>query len=299
GGAHAYAHLWDNGKSATDELNHVLAVRKIAIANFSKDNIRSYEPYSVLEDVFVPLYFFHRYQTEGAVKLIGGLDYNYAVKGDGQLITQVITPEKQHEALASVLKTLSPEVLMIPEDKLSLFPPRASGYWRTRESFKSRMGVAFDALSASATASDMTLSLLLHPERVSRLIQQQAINNKQLGLEVMLDKLFNATVLKSQKGDYASEVQNTVNYTVLKHVMSLGSNTDALPQVRAIVQYKLKQLKSKLGQKKTKGIEVIYVQDYIEQIANYTKNPNKFEVIPSPKIPDGSPIGMTCFETHE
>ena len=64
GGAHALAHLWDNGKTASGELNNVLAVRKKAIDNFSIDNIRTNEPYSVLEDVFVPLYFFHRYQAD-------------------------------------------------------------------------------------------------------------------------------------------------------------------------------------------------------------------------------------------
>ncbi|MBT8272224.1 MAG: zinc-dependent metalloprotease, partial [Bacteroidia bacterium] len=91
GGAHALAHLWDNGESATDELKNVLAVRAKAMSNFSVDNIRTNEPYSVLEDVFVPLYFFHRYQTEAAVKLVGGLDYNYAVKGDGQFTTRAIS----------------------------------------------------------------------------------------------------------------------------------------------------------------------------------------------------------------
>ncbi len=81
GGAHASAHLWDNGKNAAEELERIMDVRQKAIENFSLDNIRTGEAFSVLEDVFVPLYFFHRYQTEAAVKLIGGLNYTYAVKG--------------------------------------------------------------------------------------------------------------------------------------------------------------------------------------------------------------------------
>jgi len=80
GSAHAYAHLWDNGESVADELNSLLEIRKNAIDKFSADNIKSKEPYSVLEDVFVPLYFLHRYQTEAVSKVIGGLDYNYAIK---------------------------------------------------------------------------------------------------------------------------------------------------------------------------------------------------------------------------
>src|SRR5690606_40417889 len=62
GGAHPLAHLWDNGSDPVEELKGMLEIRKRAIANFSVDNIRSGEAYSTLEDVFVPLYFFHRYQ---------------------------------------------------------------------------------------------------------------------------------------------------------------------------------------------------------------------------------------------
>ena len=111
GGAHALAHLWDNGKSASEELEHVLNIRALAISNFSKDNIRQGEPYSVLEDVFVPLYFFHRYQTEAATKIVGGLDYNYAVKGGGQALVEVIDVETQQDALDAILKTISAEAL--------------------------------------------------------------------------------------------------------------------------------------------------------------------------------------------
>ena len=57
GGAHVKAHLWDNGESASEELLDLLELRKTAIANFSEDNIRKGEPYSVLEDVFVSLVF--------------------------------------------------------------------------------------------------------------------------------------------------------------------------------------------------------------------------------------------------
>ena len=30
----------------------------------------------------------HRYQTEAVIKLIGGMDYNYSTRGDGQLIVK-------------------------------------------------------------------------------------------------------------------------------------------------------------------------------------------------------------------
>ncbi len=291
GGAHELAHLWDNGKSASEELENVLKVREVAIRNFSADNIRSNESYSILEDVFVPLYFFHRYQTEAAVKLIAGLDYNYAVKGDGQTIVESVASKKQKEALRQVLKTLSPEILAIPEDKLKLFPPRAFGYNRTRESFTGKTGVGFDALSVAATASDMSLSLLLHPERTSRLVQQKSLDQKQLGLLETLDELIKLSFMTKSKDRYSKEIQHTVRANVLKHLMNLSSDTRAYPQVNAIAYGKIVDLKSLLKSKTDDAADTMYNEYYLNQINRFLEKPSTFKALPSPKIPDGSPIG--------
>ena len=286
GGAHINAHLWDNGKNVTDELNAVLSLRKQAISNFSIDNIRTGEAMTVLEDVFVPLYFFHRYQTEAVVKRIGGLDYNYAVKGDTQLVVKTLEKKLQAEALDEVLKTLNAENLAIPERLLAQFPPRAFGYWRSRESFKSNTGVSFDALGAAATASDMTLGLLLNPERANRLIQQKALDSKNLGLVDVLDELMNETVKSSNKSDYLSEVQNTINFNVLKHVMNLSNHSKSIPQTKAIANAQLDNLKSQLSSKSD-----AVSKEMVRLIKRFQEHPEDFKVIPSPKIPDGSPIG--------
>ena len=224
GGAHATAHLWDNGKTAAEGLEDVLALRKQAIGNFSKDNIKSYEPYSVLEDVFVPLYFYHRYQTEAATKVIGGLDYNYAVKDGDEFTVKRIDAKEQRETLNVLLETLSAETLAIPKDKLELFPPRAFGYGRSRESFKGKTGVSFDPFSAANTASDMTLKFLLNPQRVNRLVLQQSLDSKQLSLEELLNSIIENSFNKSYNDTYLCETQYQINSNVLKYLMNLAVN---------------------------------------------------------------------------
>ena len=92
-----------------------MTIRKNAIENFSADNIKSSEPYSVLEDVFVPLYFFHRYQTEAVSKLIGGLDYNYATKGDNQTVVKRIDGKTERKALQTLLKTIDVNTIAVPK----------------------------------------------------------------------------------------------------------------------------------------------------------------------------------------
>ncbi|OUR90727.1 peptidase [Flavobacteriales bacterium 34_180_T64] len=284
GGAHGLAHLWDNGNSAAAELNNILKVRAQAIKNFSKENIKTGEPYTVLEDVFVPLYFFHRFQTEAASKLIGGLDYNYAVKGDGQLITKVIGVSDQKDALNSLLKTLTAVNLAIPIDKLELFPPRSFGYWRGRESFSSKTGVAFDPLSAASTASDMTLNLILHPQRANRLIQQKSLDSNQLGLEEVLQKLVVNSFGVKYEDAYLNEVHQMVNMNVLKYIMNLAVTENAFFQVNASAYNSILSIEKILG-------ESSYDMQYKRLIKQFNKNPEEFKLEKSPKIPDGSPIG--------
>ncbi|WP_136465318.1 zinc-dependent metalloprotease [Flagellimonas onchidii] len=291
GGAHALAHLWDNGKNASQELENVLKIRKKAIANFSMDNVRKGEPNSVLEDVFAPLYFFHRYQTEAVSKLIGGLDYNYAVKGDGQRTVFPISSATRENALQTILKTLDASEIAIPENKLELFPPRAIGYGRSRESFKGRTGVTFDALSAAETAADMTLGLLLHPERASRLIQQKSLDKNQIGLTQVLDELIENTILESNKNAYLNEVQQVINFRVLSHIMNLAASKQVHPQVNAIANEALRALKISLL---SNGRNLISAE-MVRLIDAFNKAPERFKTKQSPKIPDGSPIGMDCF----
>lgn len=289
GGAHALAHLWDNGKSASAELERVLKVRAKAISNFSKDNIRTDEPYSVLEDVFVPLYFFQRYQVEATSKVVGGLDYNYAVKGDDALISKSVDVLTQKEALNALMHAMSAETLAIPKDKLSLFPPRAYGYERTRESFSSQTGVAFDPLSAASTASDMTLKLLLNPQRANRLLQQHSLDNTQLSLADVLKTLVDNSFKKTYKDAYLNQVQQMINVNVLKYIMNLAVNDKAFFQVNAIANDALADISKTLYDKKNK--DMLYASQYSRLMSEFREHPEKFQMESAPKIPDGSPIG--------
>jgi hypothetical protein len=295
GSASASAHLWDNGGNIHDELYNLLKVRKTAIANFSVDNIKTNQPYSVLEDVFVPLYFFHRFQTEATVKLIGGLNYSYAVKDGNQKVVERVSGVTERIALQAVLKTIAVDEIAIPKEKLALFPPRAIGYGRTRESFKSKLGVSFDAFSAVETASEMSLSLLLHPQRLSRLIAHKSLEKRQLGLEELLDELITKTIKKNHEDSYYQELQNVINMEVLEQLFYVSTLKNQYKQVNAIVNFKLEEITSIVKNKKAFGTQKIYDDAMVKMIDRFMKNPTSFKKTSAPQIPDGSPIGSDKF----
>ena len=291
GGAHSLGHLWDNGESASVGLDDIIKARDKAITNFSEYNIQKNQPFSVLEDVFVPLYFLHRYQTEAAVKLIGGLEYNYATRGDNQTTVKEIKYLQQKNALNSVLKTVNATFLSIPKSKISLFPPRAFGYPRSRESFKSMMGVGFDPISIASTASDMTFSLLLHPERMNRLILQKSLNNSSLGISEVFDRLISYTFKVNNEDLYINEIQQTVNHKALEYLMNLVVSNDCLFQVKDAANKAIGSIEKLLSSKAYK--DFTYSSYYKDLIKNFKSNPEKYVMSKSLKIPDGSPIGSS------
>ncbi len=81
GSAHPKSHLWDNGPNAIDELNRLLKIRSIALSRFGENNIQMGAPMATLDEVLVPLYFLHRYQTEAASKVLGGNEYTICAAG--------------------------------------------------------------------------------------------------------------------------------------------------------------------------------------------------------------------------
>ncbi len=297
-GSHAYAHLWDNGDTAYSGLDKVIEIRKKAIQNFSENNAKKGTPNSVLEDIFVPLYFFHRYQTEATAKIIGGMDYNYSLVGDNQNEFHYLDKDTQLEALNSLIKTLSPSFLAIPKDKLKLFPPRAFGYPRTRESFKSNLGVAFDPFSVSETSADMTLSLILRPKRLNRLILQHSLNNSNLSLDDLYNFIFKRTILlktnnvPSIDDSYYEEVQHIVNVTLLKNLFKVINDSSTFSQVKNISNDYLTNITLELLSKKRKDYKLSkYSSYYIRMIKDFYENPEEYKIKESLKIPDGSPIG--------
>ena len=282
-GAHATSHLWDNGTNATEELDRIIEIRKVAMDQFGENNIPDGQPLSVLEDVFVPVYFSHRYQVEAASKIIGGMKYTYATKGDTDF--EYVSKKEQKEALKGLAKTLEPDFLKIPEDLLAKFPPRAYGYYRDRESFKSETGVAFDPVAAATTSADFTLDLILNPTRLNRVAQQEIYGNN-LELEDILTDLHSQVFENKNKGTYEELITNRLKELYLSKLLTLKFSERVNVNVKQEVLGNLTQITKELQSSKDETDQAL-----LEMIRTADKHPERFKETPVSKIPDGSPIG--------
>ena len=223
GGAHPLAHLWDNGRSAAEELRRLLSVRRAALEQFSERSIRIGAPLSELEDVLTPLYLLHRYQIEAAAKIVGGVDYSYAVRGDGRAPVSLLPPAMQADALDALLRTVDPAELTLPQRILDLIPPPSPGRRRGREHLPSRAGLAFDPVGAAEMAADLTFAMVFDGARAARLVDHHARAAEQPALGAVIDRVLAVTWRADPSPGLAGEVGRAIDFASLRRLMALAA----------------------------------------------------------------------------
>ena len=250
GGSSAYGHLWDNGVNPVEELKRMILVRNTAISNFNDECLESGESYAELEDLFVLLYYFHRYQSEATVKWIGGRIYNFGLKGESLPEAQWVSSANQREAVNVLLETISANFLAIPLEKLQSFPDRGAWQYRGRESFKSQSGPTFDPISAAQSATNFILQRMLHVDRVNRVFNQSLSDSNQLDMSEFLNLIIEKTLYQNHSDPYLNAIQQAVNKTVVIHLMRLAQTNTLHFQIRSIVNKSLLDYKKGIDKQK-------------------------------------------------
>ena len=275
-----------------------MEVRRIGLSQFGLGNIPAGTPLSVLEAKLLPLYLHHRYQLQAAVKSLGGVYYTYAVKmasgANPGTVQQIVSPDRQREALTAVLETVKVDALAIPIRILDLIPPRAFGYeGGTAELFSKRTDPTFDSIAAATIAADLAVSGLLEPHRAARLIEFHSLNNANPDFKEVVDALIGATWKgATTRVAYHAEIARAVQSLAVSRLMELAANADASPQVRAIATQALRELSAWLKVPASAGINAAHRSATREDIERFLTRPDatRKQTAP-PTTPPGDPIG--------
>jgi hypothetical protein len=293
GGLHPQAHLWDNGTDPVSGLQEVMKVRKVALAQFGEKNITAATPLAMLEDVLVPVYLYHRYQMEAVTKMVGGMYYTYALRGDGQVITRSLTKDEQSKALNAVIDCIDPTQLVLPERIVALIPPRPAGYEFTRELFKKRTGLAFDALVPAESAVQFPLSLLFNSERVSRM--QEYATNAGLSADEMIKLLLQKTWMAPRRTGMEKLIQLQTEQILLTYLLALSIDDNANFAAKSAAQLGIDNLK-KYIEPNRKATTDIQLQGHYILALERMKAPEKAKPSQITEMPPGAPIGSDWEE---
>ena len=232
---------WSNGTDAGAELNRMMEVRRVALARFGENAIRSGRPMATIEEVLVPLYLHHRYQVEAAASVLGGQHFIYGFRGDGRTPTRPASAAEQNAALDALIATLQPSELRLPDAVLKAIPPRPPGFGAHREMFPRFTGMTFDAVSPATVAADHTVSAVFEPTRAARMVEQKALDPSLPGLDDVLDQVIDGVFKAKTASPYEAEVKRAVESVLVERLMGVAANA-RMPQVRALVSDRLRGL---------------------------------------------------------
>jgi hypothetical protein len=292
--AQPWGGLWDDHADPAAELERMVAVRRAAVDRFGLGALAANEPVANLRRKFVPIWLLHRYQVEGAAKLVGGVDFAYALRGDGREASPAVPEASQRRALDALLATLAPEQLEVPGH---LLPYLSSGWSGSNdrqfdiEIFRTAGGPVFDPLVASEVAATVTLGALLAPERLNRLAEQNRVDGAQLGAAELIDRLIANTFANS--GDSGREsVRRRVATTAALALARVQRDPALSPTLALALDERLRRLGASLAKRSGNEAE----RDWSRGLARLLGDREALDkLLGEPKrvpvVPPGMPIG--------
>jgi len=302
--ANARVDQWVNGMNPSADLDAMMEIRRHALDRFGERVIKTGRPMATMEEVLVPVYMHHRYQVTSTASSAGGLHYIYAFRGDGRTSVEPVSADDQRAAIASLLATITPSALAIPQSVLATLPPRPGGYGRTRELFPRYTGSMFDAISPAVVAADHTISELLQPSRAARMVEQHALDPSLPGLQEVILALLMETGPVDADSPYEAEIRRAVRSVAIDRMMALAGGA-TMPQVRAITTAYLERARNFLDERSAPlasidtpfDVQLASERLLAMDIGRFLDRPGEpYGLQAAPSAPPGAPIGSPAMD---
>ncbi|WP_404402178.1 zinc-dependent metalloprotease [Idiomarina seosinensis] len=283
-GAHPTAHLWDNGSDPVTELQRLLTVREHVLNDFDRGQLAADKPLSDLQEVLVPMYLLHRYQTEAAVKWVGGVNYRYYMNDERPDDYQKIGAADQQRALEQVLKTARYSGLQLPDQVKQLMVPLAYGSADNRERFEGRTGLIPDPVSWAASAADFSLQLLFNSARLNRLQQQHTMDTDIPSAAGLFNQVA-ASFLQDWQQQPDDSLRQRLLTTAFNAMVKASQAEQLAPEVHLALRSALQTQQRKLADQKTALTRQLAAQ--LKAFLDDGEWPDSYQPHP---LPPGSPI---------
>ncbi|AZV37603.1 peptidase [Komagataeibacter xylinus] len=283
--------MWTDGHDMPDDLRRMLQVREIALSHFGPGVLHPGDRLSDLRRKFVPLWLVHRYEVEAVGKLVGGLDYRYAVTDGGSPTPVSVDGPTQKAAIDAMLETLSARILTVPANLTLQLSSGVNGNTDPQydtEIFRTAGVSTFDPLNAADVAAEITLNSLLGPNRLERMHIQHGRDPALPGLDDLLGRMLARVIDR-----HGSAVERRVAYRTLLSMAQVRDNPKTSPDVALALAGTLNTAADHLAGVHGNEEETRWSRD----ASALLRDPSRLDreaarmARPAPTIPPGTPMG--------
>jgi len=237
---HPLGAVWDNGADPVAELDHLMAVRKIALDRFGLGNLPKGASVADLRRVIVPIYIFQRYQVDATAKLVGGVDFTYGAEGDGKEASKLVPAERQAAAIDALLRTITPAALDLSDralDVLTSGQSQGSDHAYEIETFG--QGPVFDLPATAEVAADLVWADLFAPARLNRLVEAKRRDPAQPGVEGLLDKALAFAAFDGKATGRQAELARRARQRMVANLAQALDDKSLSPTAAAVIRARL------------------------------------------------------------
>lgn len=303
-GSHPQVQAWALAADPIRELEEIMEVRRFLIDHFDERAIAEGEPMSLLRERFVPIYVLHRFLLTSVTKHIGGMEFRYALRGDGQQPTQLIDGARQREALHALLKALHTEELVVPERILEMMAPEPWGFATTDRSFSSPATPAADQLEFVRSLSNRIFTELLEPHRTARLIafadRDPDLPTMEEVLGIVTAEVFGPANQRAldrwMRQESRPAVRRVVQRMYIENLMQAAGNNQTVAEARAAAKWELARISGQIDTILGIVTEAAAISQYtlMQQDIQRFLSDGVFElrVRPAPRMPNMFPLGQ-------
>jgi hypothetical protein len=143
----------------------------------------------------------------------------------------------------------------------------------------------------------MVFGLLMHPQRMSRLVEYHARNKNNPGIkEVLL--VFEENIFDGKtENSYQEAIQLTTQSTYVNQLMKSIQMKSLSPLARAEMMSALEGISIKLSKSnyRSSDLQKAHNNLIVKQIKLFMESPMEFKAESAPDLPPGSPIGSCDF----
>jgi hypothetical protein len=174
------------------------------------------------------------FTLDAVVKAVGGMEYQYAVRGDALPPTTQIPAARQRRALELVLDALQPGAVAVPERVLRLLAPAPFGYEHDAWAVSSAAAPAFDQLGAARALATQVIGGVLAPARAARVAAFHDRDAREPSLTEVVGRIVERTWVAggAARTDHPA-LGRVVQRVVVDQLIALASDERATPESRA------------------------------------------------------------------
>jgi hypothetical protein len=236
---------WVEGDDMLQALDRTMAVRRLLLDRFDERAAQPGEPLAILNRRFAHVYLHHRYALQGATKYVGGMELNYARRGEATEPMRMLPADEQRRALRAVMETLEPHALRIPDHVLDLIPPVPFGYDGDLTLIPTPAGTSIDPVAAAHSLAQEVVDGLLHPERAARLAAFHLRDPSAPSLDEVISALVEATWGAPTGAGSDAPYRRVAQRAVADALLDLAADGTATAGVRAIAADHLERLRAR------------------------------------------------------